>query len=132
MTRKRSNRTELTNIALANLGRRNQKESIKLDKRRTSSAISILAPSTKFGEYGEVVNYNWSRTNSSKQKTSVETELHVWCTRRFCAGSRYMLTDIGSRNKYLSQRDRIVWQEEQSQIVLGVWIDIDDASNIDD
>lgn len=69
--------TELTNIALANLRRCGQKERIKMVKRRTSSAISILAPSTKFSEYGKVVNYNCSRTNSSKQKTPIETELHV-------------------------------------------------------
>lgn len=56
MGRHVNDRTELTNIALANLRRCNQKEKIKMDKRRTSSAISIFAPSTVFSEYGKVVS----------------------------------------------------------------------------
>ena len=77
MGRNDNGRTELTNIALANLRRCNQKKKITMNKRRTSSAISILAPSTELSEYRKVVSYNCSRTNGSKQQASIETELHV-------------------------------------------------------
>ena len=43
-----------------------------------------------------------------------------------------MLTDIGSRDQDFGERDRVVGQEVELEVVLGVWVRVDLAGNIDD
>lgn len=43
-----------------------------------------------------------------------------------------MLTDVGRRDQNLSERDGIVGQKVKLEIVLGVGIGVNDASDIDD
>lgn len=43
-----------------------------------------------------------------------------------------MLTNIRRRDQHFRQRYRIIWQKVELKEILGVWISVDDTSNIDD
>ena len=43
-----------------------------------------------------------------------------------------MLTDIRSRNQDFGERDRVVGQEVELEVVLGVRVGVDDLGDIDD
>ena len=43
-----------------------------------------------------------------------------------------MLTDVRRRDQHLGQRNRVVGQEVDLQVLVGLWVSVDDASHVDD
>lgn len=77
-------------------------------------------------------NLNVSTINGTEQETTVQAELHVGGTRSLSARSRDVLRDIRSRDQHLGERDGVVGQEVDLEVVLGVGVGVDDTGDIDD
>ena len=75
---------------------------------------------------------NVRAVDRAEKKTTVQAELHVRSTGSLSTGSRDMLTDVRSRDQDFGKRDRIVGEEVELEVVLGVWVRVDLAGNIDD
>lgn len=72
------------------------------------------------------------RTDGTDKQAAIQAELHVGCARRFCSRSRDVLTNVGGRDKYLCQRDRVVRKEEHLQIIFCVGIRVNHTRDVDD
>ena len=67
-----------------------------------------------------------------EQQTTVQAELHVRRTGRFCTSGRDVLAEVRCWNEDFREGDGVVGDEEHGEVVLGVWVDIDDAGDVDD
>ena len=70
-------------------------------------------------------------TDSPQEQPSVKAELHIRRTRRLRSRSGDMLADIRRRDENLGKGNGIVWKEVDGQILLCVWILIQDSRDVD-
>lgn len=70
--------------------------------------------------------------DGADEQTTVQAELHVRCPACFRAGRRDVLADVRCGDEDLRERDRVVWEEEDLQVVLRLRVCVDDPRRVND